>query len=692
MKTSISTTLSILVLAIFGNFTHAQTKAQVQKITANYDVTKLNNLAKQIRKVSQDKYETAIKKGFRVTYEVKGIEKGEKKTLGYFAKLREVSSDGNPIYYRTLNDAAARSTRTNLLHGSGGLELGLTGKGLTAYVWDGGTARTTHQEFGGRLSVGDSLTGYNGIGSDHATHVTGTMIAAGLTLAAKGMAFEANGKTFDWDFDRAEAIVEAQRGMLVSNHSYGYMVRHPRTRRPLLSPAVFGAYTDEARSWDEVLHDAPNYLMVVAAGNDGQDDTANGSPKDGNRMFDKLTGHCLCKNNLVVANARDVKVNSSGDIIGNIQITPSSSEGPADDLRIKPDITGNGEEVLSTVHLGDDGNTNDKYQQDGWTGTSMASPNVSGSLLLLQELYDREFDSFMRAASLKGLAIHTADDAGRLGPDAVFGWGLMNAKFAANTIVSSKNSAAIIEETNLANGTEFIKKFKAKGNVRVSICWTDLPGTATPSNITNRPDAVLVNDLNLRVKREGQILEPWLLTGVDSNTKGNNSVDPIERIDDTKEFATPVEYEVVVSHAASISGGPQPFTLIVTGDSINTGSGRITPGEGTPVNKEELDAIRAKLENSIRDLQNILESLNAFSNNVDPENSETNSASDLIMEELNKMKAVDTKSMTKEDMNRLGDLLKEISNNPKKYGVPQGGEVRPQMGIKPGIGEPDSPR
>lgn len=32
----------------------------------------------------------------------------------------------------------------------------------------------------------------------------------------------------------------------------------------------------------------------------------------------------------------------------------------------------------------------------------------------------------MKAATLKGLACHTADDAGTVGPD--HGWGLLNAK------------------------------------------------------------------------------------------------------------------------------------------------------------------------------------------------------------------------------------------------------------------------
>src|SRR5690606_17295542 len=96
-------------------------------------------------------------------------------------------------------------------------------------------------------------------------------------------------------------------------------------------------------------------------------------------------------------------------------------QGPTDDLRIKPDITGNGQVIFSTYDAHDSAYGN-------MQGTSMSAPNVSGSLLLLQQYANSINGFFMKAATLKGLVLHTADDAGPTGPDAIWGWGLMNSK------------------------------------------------------------------------------------------------------------------------------------------------------------------------------------------------------------------------------------------------------------------------
>jgi hypothetical protein len=79
---------------------------------------------------------------------------------GSHYELMGVTKEGNPIYYKTLNVNGAISTRANFLHNNGGLGINIEGQGMTAYVWDEGLARATHQEYnrdggGNRFSAGD---------------------------------------------------------------------------------------------------------------------------------------------------------------------------------------------------------------------------------------------------------------------------------------------------------------------------------------------------------------------------------------------------------------------------------------------------------------------------------------------------------------------------------------------------------
>lgn len=106
-----------------------------------------------------------------------------------------------------------------------------------------------------------------------------------------------------------------------------------------------------------------------------------------------------------------------------MEITGFSSFGPADDGRIKPDIVAPGQAVFSTSAA----SPND---YEVLSGTSMSAPAVTGTLAILQELYKNlNGGSYMKSATLKALAIHTAREAGpNEGPDYMFGWGLLDAE------------------------------------------------------------------------------------------------------------------------------------------------------------------------------------------------------------------------------------------------------------------------
>lgn len=140
-------------------------------------------------------------------------------------KVMELMSidDGRLMYYVTHNTRAAISTATDLVRYTA--PYNVDGSGMTVGVWDGGSVLSTHQEFDSRVDVMDGSVSHY-----HATHVGGTIGAAGVDADALGMAPNVYIDSYNWDDDNSEM---ASRGMnyagesgtiQVSNHSYGFIL------------------------------------------------------------------------------------------------------------------------------------------------------------------------------------------------------------------------------------------------------------------------------------------------------------------------------------------------------------------------------------------------------------------------------------------------------------------------------------
>ncbi|KXH85193.1 S8 family serine peptidase [Chryseobacterium kwangjuense] len=526
---------------------NAQTKEERAVIMRGSNVTELERIAKessdQFEREKSEALEFARKNNIPVIIENKDGSKSE------LMKLIE----GKPVYYSNNNTAAAKSTRANHLHSGGSLGLNLSGENITANVWDGGAVRTTHQEFGTRVTIGDGITALD----NHATHVAGTIGAAGVKASAKGMAPKVKLKSFDWNNDDAEVAAEGSQGLLISNHSYGY---DPASIRKNKLEWVYGAYINDSAIFDEILFNAPYYVLCKAAGNSGGSGY-NPNPVGGgtSTVYDNLSDISTSKNAIVVANAKDATIATNGNLT-SVAINSSSSQGPTDDLRIKPDIAGNGTDVYSTIST-----SNTAYTS--YSGTSMASPNVTGTLVLVNQHFKNLTGNYMLGAALKGLALHTADDAGSAGPDASFGWGLLNAKKMAETI-NKRNTTAIISDKTLVNGASETVNITSDGvnPIVASISWYDRPGAQqTSASDLNSPTKRLVNDLDLRIVSiaNGSIYYPWTLTSRSTNAKQDNISDNFERVD--AGVLPAGQYSVTIKHKGTLAGGSQNYTLIVTG-------------------------------------------------------------------------------------------------------------------------------
>ncbi|MEO6149391.1 MAG: S8/S53 family peptidase, partial [Mucilaginibacter sp.] len=496
---------------------------------------------------------------------------------------------------RTYNTEAAEATRTNTVQPGGELNLNLSGSSAILKnklaIWDGGTVDATHKEFAGKaITIPETQSGV----LDHSTHVAGTLIAKGLIARAKGMAFDMSTLlSYDYDDDIPEMGKEAA-GLLFSNHSYGDIAGWDgNTWYGLPGDSVdylFGFYDARAKAFDKIAFEAPYYMIVESAGNSHADGF--NSPNVGDTYFgytsrtdqtiiDKgprpasisyNTGYDVIP---TTGNAKNILTVSSIDRITasqisreNIQISSFASWGPTDDGRIKPDIVGMGDRVLSTI-------PNDQYAT--FSGTSMSTPNVTGSLILLQEYYaQKHHDSLMRSATLKGLVCHTAVDAGNVGPDYIYGWGLLDVRKAAQTITNDGASSYINEE-NLLQGQLRTYTVIATGGepLSASVSWTDPEGASPADETINDRKPVLVNDLDIRISSEaGPTYTPWVLNPASPAapaTNGDNIRDNIEQAN-VPNTTTGTTYTVTVSHKGSLRGGGQNYSLIVTGGSPNGSS------------------------------------------------------------------------------------------------------------------------
>ncbi|MEZ4911857.1 MAG: S8 family serine peptidase [Saprospiraceae bacterium] len=493
---------------------------------------------------------------------------------------------GNPIYIDHTNTTAASITNTDDVNNGGSSGLSLDGNGFNVGLWEAGPDVPLVTHFNLVTAGTQRVIVQDGTSSvaDHATHVAGTLIGDGSSnSSAKGMASQAQILAYGADNDVDEMATAASAGLLISNHSYGTASGWRCDNGPPCSNFTwfgggatfnnigesrnFGQYNETARDWDEIAFNAPFYSIFKSAGNDNGD-----VPSNGDQVRNSGTSSYVTYNATIHPNA-DGSHNNGYDIIptfgtakniitvgavqdDGVSIANFSGTGPTDDGRIKPDIVGNGLTVLSSTS-----GSNTEHQSNN--GTSMATPNIAGSALLLQEHYEDLFGtgSFMLSATLKGLIIHTATDLGNPGPDYQFGWGLMNTLAAVNllTDASNNNGATIVENTYNGSTQNIGLRFNYGASPKITLCYTDPAGVAQTTLDNTTPN--LVNDLDIRV---GSTM-PFVLNPNNpaaNATTGDNDLDNVEQLGFIQ--VQPIHI-LTIEHEGTIANGTQDYSLILSG-------------------------------------------------------------------------------------------------------------------------------
>lgn len=361
--------------------------------------------------------------------------------------------------------------RSNFLKGNG---LNYDGSGISIQTRDDGPVGP-HIDFQGRIQmVNATSTGSHGDG------VAGIFAGAGnLDPSQNGGATGAFMYVTDYEasFQDTTYGLHLYHDMNVTNSSY--------------SNGCNSGYTSITQTVDNQIYTSPTLMHVFSAGNSNSTDCGYGA---GNQWGNITGGHKVGKNVIATANLNGVGV-----------LANSSSRGPAEDGRLKPDLAAHGNGQGST----DENNT---YQ--AFSGTSAAAPSVAGVITQLMHAYkDMNAGQEPESALIKAAAMNTARDLGNAGPDYNFGWGLIDGRRAYNLLQENRYLTGTVSQGNNSGHSIMIPANVVEA--RIMVYWMDPQGSLTAAK-------ALVNDLDMTVTdASGAVTQPLVLNPAPNATTLN---------------------------------------------------------------------------------------------------------------------------------------------------------------------------
>lgn len=401
----------------------------------------------------------------------------------------------------------------------------LDGTNVQVGQWEDGNPDATHGDLIGRVNIVENV----GV-SDHATHVAGIIAGNGsLSAGAGGTANQWRGVGDQIDIYSYSTQVDNLEpedhnsaintwGIDVSNNSWSSGGSNYTVRSAKFDQVVCGIY-------------GRKIPLVFLASNR-------------NHIFNTVAQPGgSAKNTIVVGN-----INSDDNTI-----SIKSSWGPTDEEQTKPDVVAPGDEtggdtgikscvanLFLDIHNnalipdfgpgdGPDGIDDYMYPYGIKTGTSMSTPVVSGTVALMLQQYRKTYfgDEARNDAPLpstfKVILCHTAEDlidnpgggADLVGPDYVYGYGLINAEHAVNAVQNERFLEGVIHSATDEDTYKFDVAV-GEDELKVTLAWDDPNGTVGAADIIqNDLDIVLINPAG------SAFYPPWEL---DPTNPGNPAV------------------------------------------------------------------------------------------------------------------------------------------------------------------------
>ncbi|PKK40658.1 Copper binding protein, plastocyanin/azurin family [Clostridiaceae bacterium JG1575] len=292
----------------------------------------------------------------------------------------------------------------------------------------------------------------------HGTHCMGTILGSeedgsnkiGVAPQAKWIA----AKAFTAKGGYMSALLSSGQFMLdqkvdVVNNSWGQ------------NPEKDDFFADVVKNWR-----AAGIVPVFAAGNAG--------PKN-----PQVPGSINCP-----ANYLDVLAVAATNIKNELGSFSLLGPTPYDPKHIKPDISAPGVNIRSSVHGG--------QYQDGWNGTSMATPHIVGVVALMKQALAGKEVSYYEDI-LRQTAIQLTDDQFRVSPNMGYGYGLVDAYAAVHatqkgelgtvtgrvTTKTQKNSSPIIAHKQVIQKAFLSQDLTLKVRAKDEVSITGVQATLT---------------------------------------------------------------------------------------------------------------------------------------------------------------------------------------------------------------------